>query len=207
MMALVRAVTLAASKSGSRFHVSGWQSTTTGIAPARAIAEAQEIMVKLGKITSSPAPILRAASATSMATLPLLTAMPCAQPISLEKPVSSFLTNGPSEEIQPVSMHSFKYFFSLPLSSGRLTGIILLLEIQLCRQLCGKPRFVRITDIRALLDLDHVELFEHFKAMPSRDQQDDIARAKQAAHPVLLLLSIEIDAQFALPNEQRFLRV
>src|SRR5262245_29275081 len=171
------------------------------------MAAAQEIMVKLGKIISSPAPILRAASATSMATLPLLTAMPCAQPISLENPASSFLTNGPSEEIQPVSMHSFRYFFSLPSSSGRLTGIMFLLEIQLWRQLGGKPRFVRITYIRALLDLNHVELFEHFKAMPACDQHDHIARAKHAAHPVLPLLRVEVDAHFALPDEQGFLRV
>src|SRR6266511_2812690 len=123
-MAFVRAVILAASKSGSRFHVFGWQSTTTGMAPNRVIAAAQEIIVKLGRITSSPAPILSAARATSMATLPLHTATPCAQPINCANPTSSLLTNGPSEEIQPVSMHSDKYFFSLPSRIGRLTGIM-----------------------------------------------------------------------------------
>src|ERR1035438_6513497 len=30
---------------------------------------------------------------------------------------------GPSDEIQPVSMHSARYFFSLPSSSGSFTGI------------------------------------------------------------------------------------
>lgn len=48
----------------------------------------------------------QAASATSRATLPLHTATPYAQPISLANPFSSFFTKGPSEEIQPVSMHS-----------------------------------------------------------------------------------------------------
>src|SRR6516162_1485730 len=124
MMALVRPVILAASNFGSRFQVSGSQSTTTGTAPARATAEAHEIIVKLGKITSSPAPIFRAASATSIATLPLQTATPYAQPISCANPISSLLTNGPSEEIQPVSTHSARYFFSLPSSTGRLTGIM-----------------------------------------------------------------------------------
>ena len=36
---------------------------------------------------------------------------------------SNRLTNGPSEEIQPVSMHSARYFFSLPSSRGSLTGM------------------------------------------------------------------------------------
>ena len=100
------------------------QSTTTGMAPARTTAAAQEMIVKLGMMTSSPAPICKAARATSIATLPLHTATPCVQPISLAKSASSLLTNGPSEETHPVSMHSMRYFFSLPSSNGRLTGIM-----------------------------------------------------------------------------------
>ena len=36
---------------------------------------------------------------------------------------SNSLTYDPSDEIQPVSMQSFRYFFSLPLNNGWLTGM------------------------------------------------------------------------------------
>jgi len=46
---------LAAIRAAELFHVSDSQSTTTGTAPARTIAAAQEMIVKVGRITSSPA--------------------------------------------------------------------------------------------------------------------------------------------------------
>ena len=49
----------------------GSESTTTGTAPARTMAAAQEMMVNVGRMTSSPDPIFRAAIAASRATEPL----------------------------------------------------------------------------------------------------------------------------------------
>ena len=80
MIAFVHFVILAATKAGSRFQVSGWQSITTGIAPARTIAAAQEIMVNVGRMTSSPWPMRSAASASQWRRSPLQTATPCLQP-------------------------------------------------------------------------------------------------------------------------------
>ena len=99
------------------------ESTSTGFAPARIIAATQEIMVNVGKTISSPAPIPNAAMATSNATEPLLTAIPCLRPTFVASDFSNFRTKIPSDEIQPVSMHSARYFFSLPSSKGSLTGI------------------------------------------------------------------------------------
>src|SRR5215831_5868262 len=138
------------------------------------MAAAHEMMVKVGNTTSSPAPILKAASATSIATLPLHTATPCVQPISFAHPASSFFTNGPSEEIQPVSMHSARYFFSLPSRSGRFTGIIVLIEFELVRQHCGKSSFVRVASVRTLFHLHHVKLLQDLETMAPRDQQDHV---------------------------------
>jgi len=36
---------------------------------------------------------------------------------------SNFFTYGPSDEIQPVSIHSLRYFFSFPEKIGVFTGI------------------------------------------------------------------------------------
>ena len=55
MIALVREVILSAITAGSMFHVAVSLSTTMGTAPARTTAAAQEMMVKDGKITWSPA--------------------------------------------------------------------------------------------------------------------------------------------------------
>src|SRR6266446_5132854 len=178
IIALVRLVILLAIRVGSMFHVSGWQSTTIGMAPARTMAAAQEMIVKVGRMTSSPGPMRNAASATSMATLPLHTATPCAQPISCATPASSLLTNGPSDEIQPVSMHSARYCFSLPSRSGRFTGIIVLIEFELLRQHCGKSSFVRVAGVRTLLHLHHVKLLQDLETVAPRDQQDHVSRTK-----------------------------
>jgi hypothetical protein len=103
------------------FHVSGSESTR-GRAPALTTDAAHEIMVKAGMMTSLPLPISRAEIVTSRAAEPLETAMPYLRPTRSENRSSNRLINGPSEEIQPVSRHSFKYFFSFPASNGSLTG-------------------------------------------------------------------------------------
>src|SRR5579872_6750855 len=108
------------------FHVMGSQSTSTGFTPARTKHAAQEMMVKLGNITSSSAVNSKATTAASSATEPLATAIPYLRPTREANWVSNFSTKGPSEEIQPESMHSFKYFFSFPLSRGSFTAIKLL---------------------------------------------------------------------------------
>jgi hypothetical protein len=58
----------------------GSESTTTGVAPARTMAAAQEMMVNVGRMTSSPGLIFRAAIAASRATEPLLTVIPYLRP-------------------------------------------------------------------------------------------------------------------------------
>ena len=55
MMARVRVVILRSTSSTSRHHVSGLQSTNTGRQPRRSTAATQDMMVKLGRITSEPA--------------------------------------------------------------------------------------------------------------------------------------------------------
>jgi len=55
--------------------------------------------------------------------VPLLTAIPNFLPTCAENCSSNFLTNGPSEEIQAVSMHSARYFFSLPSIRDSFTEI------------------------------------------------------------------------------------
>ena len=106
MMARVRAVILASICATSMHQVTGSLSTSTGTAPARTTAAAHEMMVKAGMITSSPGPMRRAATAASSANEPLHTAMPKARPLRSAMAASKRATNGPSEEIQPESMHS-----------------------------------------------------------------------------------------------------
>src|SRR5206468_1161141 len=96
------------------FQVCGSQSTSTGVAPARIIAAAQEMIVNVGMITSSPFPKSKAATEASRATEPLQTDTPYFRPTWDANSSSNLRTNGPSEDIHPVSMHSKRYFFSLP---------------------------------------------------------------------------------------------
>src|SRR5262245_33768261 len=124
-MALVRGVIFDSICAGSIFQVTGSLSTTTGVAPARTIAAAQEMIVKVGKITSSLAPMPSALTATSSATEPFATATPLRWSTSFAIPSSRRRTNAPSDEIQPLSMQSARYLISLPFSSGWFTGITL----------------------------------------------------------------------------------
>src|ERR1035438_6387515 len=105
------------------FQVAGSESTRTGVAPACTMAAAQEMMVNVGIMTSSPGPRSRAVTAATRAAEPLQTAMPYFRPTRFAIPSSRRCMNGPSEEIHPVSMHSARYFFSLPSSNGSFTGM------------------------------------------------------------------------------------
>ncbi len=76
MIARVRDVIFASTWFGSMHQVRGSQSTSTGWPPLYSTACAQEMMVKVGRITSSPGCRSRQASAACKATVPLLTATP-----------------------------------------------------------------------------------------------------------------------------------
>ena len=77
-------------------------------------------MVNDGIITSSPSFIPAATTAKSKAIEPLHTAIPCLRFTRVANFSSNCFTNGPSDEIQPVSIHSFKYFFRYHLIMARL---------------------------------------------------------------------------------------
>src|SRR5262245_60879029 len=166
MMAFVRGVILASTCEASMFQVSAAQSTRTGRAPARMIAAAQEIMVNVGRMTSSPGPMSSAATAASNATEPLATATPYLRPRRAANCSSKRRMNGPSEEIQPVSMHSSRYFFSLPSRDGSLTGIIGLprsVELDVIRADWRKTGLVCLAGVGTLLDLDHFGCLQHLE--------------------------------------------
>src|SRR5947207_2757040 len=74
IIARVRDVIFAATCSTSMSQVSEHASTTTGVAPARIIAAAQEIIVNVGRMTSSPFFRSSAVTDTSKAADPLQTA-------------------------------------------------------------------------------------------------------------------------------------
>src|SRR3984893_2604362 len=204
------------------FHVSGSLSTTTGAAPARRMAEAHEMIVNVGSMTSSPAPRPSAATAAARAAEPLQTAMPCLRPTRAANSCSKRRTNGPSEDIQPVSIHSARYRFSLPSSNGSLIGTAFFIfpafsEQRLfsaVRHFGCQPdpraidtfetRLVLFARVRALLDLDHLQVFQHLESMSSLDQQDDVARFKDAASQIALLVAVEIDTQPPFANEHDF---
>ena len=80
MIAFVRAVIARATSAGSRFSVAGLMSAKTGVAPRRAIASAVAKNVNAGQITSSPAPIPSASSASTSASVPLATPIACWTP-------------------------------------------------------------------------------------------------------------------------------
>src|SRR5581483_1538254 len=68
--AFVRSVSLRSTSDGSRFSVTGSMSTKTGVAPTRAIASAVAKNVNAGQTTSSPAPMPRASSTRTSASVP-----------------------------------------------------------------------------------------------------------------------------------------
>jgi hypothetical protein len=87
------------------------------------------MIVKVGTIISSPLPISRAAIAISSAAEPLDTAIPCFRLTPLENLDSNLETYGPSEEIHPDSMHSFRYLTSLPRRDGSETAYFFIFRL------------------------------------------------------------------------------
>ncbi len=77
MMALVRGVMAASTSAPVVLKVAGSRSTKTGLAPRRETTPAVAKKVKVGTITSSPAPMPSAMRATNWASVPLL--MPTAK--------------------------------------------------------------------------------------------------------------------------------
>ena len=71
MMALVRGVMAASTRAALALKVAGSRSMKTGLAPTRETTPAVAKKVKLGTITSSPAPMPRAMRAASCASVPL----------------------------------------------------------------------------------------------------------------------------------------
>ena len=90
--------------------MSSYESIKIGLIPNRINGATQEIIVNVGKITSSPFFKLSALIAASRAAEPLVTEIAYFLLMSLANSSSNFLTNGPSDEIHPVSMHSLRYF-------------------------------------------------------------------------------------------------
>src|SRR5437762_1496915 len=90
IIARVRDVIFAATCSTSMFQVSEHASTTTGVAPVRIIAAAQEIIVNVGRMTSSPFFRSSAVTDTSKAADPLQTATAYLRPSLFAKPQSRF---------------------------------------------------------------------------------------------------------------------
>ena len=80
MMAFVRFVTAFSMSAGSMLKVFGSTSTKTGTAPSSPATSAVAMKVKGVVMTSSPAPIPRARSARSSASVPLATPMACGTP-------------------------------------------------------------------------------------------------------------------------------
>src|SRR5688500_5130841 len=82
----------------SMFQVVGSQSTRTGMAPARVMAEAHDMIVNVGMMTSSPGSIRSAATAASRAAEPLQTAIPCLRLTRSANLRSNAATEGAAEE-------------------------------------------------------------------------------------------------------------
>src|SRR6516162_7427237 len=62
-------------------------------------------------------------------------------------------------------------------------------------------RLVRIADVGPLLDLDHIEVFQHLESVSAGDQQDDVAGAEYPTCAVFLFPRVEIDAHLPLSDE------
>ena len=80
MIALVLGVIALATAAGSTLNVSRSTSTKTGLAPSRDTHPAVAKNVNVGQTTSSPGPTSRAISATSRASVPLVTPTACLVP-------------------------------------------------------------------------------------------------------------------------------
>src|SRR5690348_6638747 len=70
----------------------------------------------------------------------------------------------------------------------------------------NEARLVLVTRVRTLFDLEELELLEDLEAVPALNEQDGIATLEDTALEIHLLVGIEVDANLAAFDEQRFLR-
>src|SRR5436190_1332803 len=101
MIARVRGVIAASTRSGSIVHVSRVTSTITGSAPAAIGAYTVAANVSAGTITSSPHPIPSALSATSIVTVPFAIRIPWRAPWYAANASSNAAALGPGSGNPP----------------------------------------------------------------------------------------------------------
>ena len=123
MIAFVRGVSLASRARASSCHVSGLESTKTGVAPQYFTALAVATKVRLGSSTSSSGPTPAAASARWRATVPFATAIPWTAPQKAANSRSNSPIKAPSELIQPERMASTTLASSSSPKTGAAMGI------------------------------------------------------------------------------------
>src|SRR5688500_2401967 len=123
MMALVLVVIFSSICEMSMVQVRGSASTSTGIAPAYRTATAHEMMVNVGRMTSSPSARSSTATAACNEAVPLHMLMPYCRPQYRLHFSSNSSINGPDEEIQPVFKHAATESDSRVVKSGSFTGI------------------------------------------------------------------------------------
>src|SRR5262245_55745648 len=75
------------------------------------------------------------------------------------------------------------------------------------RDLRDESRLVLVAGVGTLLDLDHLEVFEHLEPVPALDEQNDVAGAQLPAFEIRLLLIEEVHAQAPALDEERLLSV
>src|SRR5260370_17974941 len=106
MIALVRGVMRVSASATSMLKVSGQESAKTGVAPTRAIHPAVAKNVNDGQITSSPAPISSAISASRIPSVPEETPMACGTSTTAARLRSRSSTSRPKMNWPEFSTHS-----------------------------------------------------------------------------------------------------
>src|ERR1051326_4693310 len=96
----------------------------TGHAPAYLTAFAGAMKVSAGTKTSSAGWSPATRRAMGIAAVPFTAATACFAPTYSARLCSKRFTNGPADDTQFVSRHSFTYFHSFPLSSGTESGMV-----------------------------------------------------------------------------------
>ena len=101
------------------------ESTKCGTAPQYDTALAVAMKVSVGISTSSPGSTPASSRQMCSAEVPFDVATACAAPVTAARSRSKRSTNEPTDETQPVSMHSLTYSHSLPANSGSCRAIVL----------------------------------------------------------------------------------
>src|SRR5947209_3420509 len=192
-MARVRAVMRLSICATSMHHVAGSLSTSTGTPPARTTAAAHEMMVNVGRITSSPGWRARHSTAMSSAVVPLVTATPCATPQYAAHPFSNRSRYSPAEEIQPERKAAVRLARSRSSSSGSLTGII-------------EGDLVVALDVRTLFHFEEHSVFAHAESVSAADKQHQVARRERSRGHAPLRLVVDVDLAQPFAHHDRLHR-